>query len=154
MRLSVIAVGRGQKSPEQQLFETYRDRLARPWSLSLSEIVVKTARDADHRRTLEGEKILAALPREERCIALDVQGRSEATETFARRLQQWREAGAIPTHFVIGGADGLSAAVRQRADGRLSLGPMTWPHLLVRAMLAEQIYRAVSWLEGHPYHRE
>jgi 23S rRNA (pseudouridine1915-N3)-methyltransferase len=86
-------------------------------------------------------------------VALDERGKALASEAFARRIAGWRDGGAQDLAFLIGGADGHAPAVRERADFLLSLGPMTWPHLMVRAMLAEQLYRAQQILAGHPYHR-
>lgn len=105
------------------------------------------------RRAREGEALLAALPDGGRVVALDERGRSEASEAFATRLGRWRDDGVRTVGFIIGGADGLDDAVRKKADLVLSFGAFTWPHMLVRAMLAEQIYRAQSILAGHPYHR-
>ncbi len=100
----------------------------------------------------EGEAILAVLPAECFVIALDLGVRAPDSETFSRQLTQWMER-ARRLAFVIGGAEGLDAAVLARADHTLSLGPLTWPHLLVRVMLAEQLYRARAIATGHPYHR-
>jgi 23S rRNA (pseudouridine1915-N3)-methyltransferase len=107
----------------------------------------------------EGGLILQALEADFRrswsptVAALDQRGAAFSSMGFAERLASWRDAGKDPV-FVIGGADGLSPAVLARADLKISLGPMTWPHQLVRVMLAEQLYRAQSILTGHPYHRE
>jgi 23S rRNA (pseudouridine1915-N3)-methyltransferase len=101
----------------------------------------------------EADLILAALPAGARLVALDPRGQPWSSEELARRLAGWREQGA-PVAFAIGGAEGLGAAVLDRADVTLSLGAMTWPHLLVRGMLLEQLYRAQQILAGHPYHRE
>jgi 23S rRNA (pseudouridine1915-N3)-methyltransferase len=86
-------------------------------------------------------------------VVLDERGKAEASAAFAARLGAWRDDGVRNVAFLIGGADGHDARVRKRADAILSFGAMTWPHLLVRAMLAEQLYRAHSILAGHPYHR-
>jgi 23S rRNA (pseudouridine1915-N3)-methyltransferase len=97
--------------------------------------------------------ILAALPARSRLIALDAGGEMWSSREFAERLAQWRDAGVPELVFAIGGADGLDATIRNRAAATMSLGPMTWPHLLVRGMLLEQLYRAQQILAGHPYHR-
>ena len=86
-------------------------------------------------------------------MALDERGEALDSVGFAERLKRWRDAGVRDVAFLIGGADGHGAAVRARAEMLLSLGPMTWPHLMVRGMLAEQLYRASTILAGHPYHR-
>ena len=102
----------------------------------------------------EAELILAALPRGARLVALDGRGAGWSSVELANRLRDWRDAGDGTVAFAIGGADGLGSAVIERADAVLSLGKMTWPHLLVRGMLIEQLYRAHQILAGHPYHRD
>lgn len=103
-------------------------------------------------RRREGAALLAALPERAFAVALDLGGEAPDSEGFARMLERWRGLGRRLA-FVIGGAEGLDPSVLARADQRLSLGPMTWPHLLVRALLAEQMFRAQAILSGHPYHR-
>jgi 23S rRNA (pseudouridine1915-N3)-methyltransferase len=100
------------------------------------------------------ELILAALPAGARLVALDRGGTAWSSRELADRLATWRDHGTGAVAFAIGGAEGLGAAVLERADAVLSLGAMTWPHLLVRSMLLEQLYRAQQILAGHPYHRE
>ena len=102
----------------------------------------------------EAELILAALPAGSRLVALDQRGTEWSSREFANRLRTWRDGGAGALAFAIGGAEGLGGAVIERADAILSLGAMTWPHLLARCMLLEQLYRAQQILAGHPYHRE
>ena len=97
--------------------------------------------------------LLKGLPEGAHVVALDGSGKALTSEAFAARLARIRDDGASVVAFLIGGADGHGASVLTRADTVLSLGPMTWPHLLVRAMLAEQLWRAASILSGHPYHR-
>ena len=101
----------------------------------------------------EAAGILAALPANALVIALDLAGQCPDSPAFAATLTRWRDAGR-PVCFVIGGAEGLEATVIARADHTLSLGALTWPHLLVRVMLAEQLFRAQAIAAGHPYHRE
>jgi 23S rRNA (pseudouridine1915-N3)-methyltransferase len=100
----------------------------------------------------EAVSLLAAVPDGGFVVALDLDGVAPASEAFSTLLDRWLAAGK-PICFVIGGAEGLEARVLARADAKLSLGPMTWPHLLVRVMLAEQIFRARAISAGHPYHR-
>jgi 23S rRNA (pseudouridine1915-N3)-methyltransferase len=102
----------------------------------------------------ETELILAALPAGARLVALDQRGAEWSSRELADRLRAWRDGGAGVLAFAIGGAEGFGPAVIERADSMLSLGAMTWPHLLVRCMLLEQLYRAQQILAGHPYHRE
>ena len=149
MRLVVAAVGRGRGDPAQQLFEDYRKRL--PWPLELREVRVGGGGAAGRER--EAAALLKGLPTDAYVVALDGGGKALTSEEFAARLASVRDEGTAVVAFLIGGADGHGAPVLARADMVLSLGPMTWPHLLVRAMLAEQLWRAASILSGHPYHR-
>lgn len=149
-RLTVIAVGRAPAaSPEAALFARYAARLKPP--LGLVEVAEGKGGAAEIRRR-EGAGILAAVPSGALLVALDQGGVAEGTEAFAARLGRWREAGR-DIAFAIGGAEGLDRAVLDRAGHVMSLGPFTWPHLLVRALLAEALFRADSVARGHPYHR-
>ncbi len=103
-------------------------------------------------RKREGEALLAAVSPHDVAVALDLGGRTPGSEAFAAMLQDWLARGRQPA-FLVGGAEGLSEAVLRRADAVLSLGALTWPHMLVRVMLAEQIFRAQCIASGHPYHR-
>jgi 23S rRNA (pseudouridine1915-N3)-methyltransferase len=158
MRLLLIAVGRLKSGPARDLFEDYRGRL-RP-SLELIEVEERRPLPGPELMRREGELLLDALRRRQAkagrpplLIALDERGEALDTQGFARRYAAWRDRAAEEIAFVIGGADGLAPEVRAAADLSLSLGPMTWPHLLVRGLLAEQLYRAQQILAGHPYHR-
>ncbi len=151
LHIVIAAVGKAKAGPERDLYESYRARL--PWRVDLKEIEIKKDLAVDVRRAREGEALLAAIPEGARLIALDERGRTETSEAFATRLGRWRDDGARTVGFIIGGADGLDDAVRKKAQFVLSFGALTWPHMLVRAMLAEQVYRAQSILAGHPYHR-
>jgi 23S rRNA (pseudouridine1915-N3)-methyltransferase len=102
----------------------------------------------------EAELILAACPAGARLVALDEKGAAWSSRELADRLATWRDQGVAVLAFAIGGADGLGRAVGERADAVVSLGAMTWPHLLLRGMLLEQLYRAQQILAGHPYHRD
>ena len=144
----MIAVGRMRGDPAAAVFERYRKRLRAPLALTEVEVPAGPARA---RR--EGERLLAAVPAGAAVAVLDEGGRMLSSEDFAQRLESWRDGGRRDCAFLIGGADGHSADVLSCADFRLSLGAMTWPHLLVRAMLAEQLYRAETILADHPYHR-
>ncbi len=117
----------------------------------MTEIAEARGSPAEIRRR-EGAAILAALPPGALLVALDLGAIAESSEALAARLDRW-EASGRPLVFTIGGAEGLDPDVMARADHRLSLGPMTWPHFLVRGMLAEQLYRAQCIRAGHPYHR-
>lgn len=153
MRLIILAVGRARRDPAHALATGYLDRLS--WPAMVREVTLKTPLSPAEQPDREGALLLAALPdsgRDGRVVALDGRGRALGSDAFAGRLGAWRDAGVPWTAFLIGGAYGLSDAVRHRADLVLSFGPMTWPHMLVRPMLAEQLYRAQQILVGHPYH--
>lgn len=147
--LRVIAVGRLKDAPEAALFARYAERM-RP-RLALSEIPEARGAPAEIKRR-EGAGLLAALPDAGFAVALDQGGAVVNSARLAALLERWLGLGR-PVCFLIGGAEGLDAAVLARADATLSLGAMTWPHFLARAMLAEQLYRARSIAAGHPYHR-
>ena len=147
--LRLIAVGRLRDGPEAELFARYNARL-RP-GLSLTEIAEARGAPAEIKRR-EAAALLAAVPAQAFVVALDQGGETPDSPRLAVLLERWLGSGRSLC-FVIGGAEGLDSAVLARADHVLSLGPMTWPHLLVRPMLAEQLYRARSIAAGHPYHR-
>ncbi len=151
MRLLILATGRARSGPEAELTAAYGRRLR--WPLDLVEVEEKRPLPPARRIASEGALMLARLPDACRLIALDSRGTMLTSEGFAGQLQAWQQEGCAVTAFAIGGADGLCPRVLARADLVLSFGSMTWPHLLVRPMLAEQIYRAESILAGHPYHR-
>lgn len=147
--MRLIAIGKQRPGPESELFARYAGRL-RP-ALALVEVAEGRGAAAEIKKR-EGAALLAALPPGALAVALDLGGACPGSEGLARLLERWAEA-ARPLCFLVGGAEGLDAAVLARADHALSLGPMTWPHMLVRPMLAEQLYRAQSIRAGHPYHR-
>jgi len=152
VRIIVAAVGRARSGPHAALFRTYADRSS--WPVALKEIDIRRKLPSDILRVQEGEALLAAVPAGARVVALDERGDDIGSADFANQLGRWRDAGTAEIAFLIGGADGHDEAVRARADRLLAFGRMTWPHLLARAMLAEQLYRAQTILAGHPYHRE
>lgn len=151
MRIVIAAVGRLKSGPERDLYERYAGLLR--WPLTLREIEEKRRLPADKRKEREGERILAAFPEGGVVVALDAGGKPLSSEAFARKIGDWRDAGIADVAFAIGGAEGLHEAVKCRADLVWSLGAVTWPHMLVRGLLAEQLYRAQQILAGHPYHR-
>jgi 23S rRNA (pseudouridine1915-N3)-methyltransferase len=152
MRILIAAVGRARQGPERALYDHYAARITFP--LTLREVEEKRPLPRPRLKRREGELLWAAVPDGARVVALDERGKVLASTAFASRLGAWRDDGVGDIAFLIGGADGLDEAVRKQAGMVLSLGPMTWPHLMVRAMLAEQIYRAQCILSNHPYHRE
>ncbi len=151
MRLWLAAVGRAKAGPHRALFDEYAARLS--WPFTLREVEAKKRVEGEELKRLEAELLLAAVPPGATLVALDERGRALSSEAFAERLGGWRDAGVADLAFVIGGADGLAETIRQRAALTLAFGPMTWPHMLVRGLLAEQLYRAQQILAGHPYHR-
>jgi len=146
---NLIAVGRLRAGPESELFARYAARL-RP-SLILTEIAEARGSAAEIRRR-EGASLLSALPPRAFAVALDLGGQAPDSAGLAVLLDRWLSLGR-PVCFLIGGTEGLESAVLERADFALSLGRMTWPHLLARIMLAEQLYRSQTINTGHPYHR-
>lgn len=152
MRLTIVAVGRMRRGPAADLYRDYAGRLR--WPLELIEVEERRALPADALKEREADLLLASVPRGARIVALDERGETLTSRGLAERIEAWRSDGVRDCAFLIGGADGHGAAVSARADLVLSLGPMTWPHLLVRGMLAEQLYRAQQLLSGHPYHRD
>jgi len=159
MRLIVAAIGRLKAGPERELAERYRDRVAKAGrAVGLRDIEVVEIRESRvedvGRRVLEESIALAnIIPERAVIVALDEGGETLDSGAFTGVLRNWRDAGRPATMFCIGGADGLGAEVKQRADLTLAFGAATWPHQLVRIMLLEQLYRAVTILAGHPYHR-
>jgi len=146
-RVLLLAVGKLKPGPERALYEHYAARLRPP--PEVVEIAEARGSPAEIRRR-EGTALLAALPANATAVALDLGGAAPDSEGFAALLEKWA---ARPVAFLIGGAEGLDPAVQARAEHRLSLGPLTWPHFLVRGLLAEQLYRAQAIRQGHPYHR-
>ncbi len=150
MRLTIAAVGRLRAGPIKALYDEYARRL--PWPVSVHEVAEAKAAHARERREREARALLKLVPERTLAVALDESGEPLSSRAFADRLARWRDDGR-DLAFLIGGADGHGEAVLARADLVLSLGAMTWPHLLVRALLAEQLYRAHAILSHHPYHR-
>jgi 23S rRNA (pseudouridine1915-N3)-methyltransferase len=155
MRVVLCAVGRLKGSPEGDLAADWLERFDRTGrALGLGPAAVAEVEDRKGGgMTAEAALLAAAIPDGAAVCALDERGRAMTSPDFADMLARWRDEGRRDAAFLIGGADGLAPALRDRADRVLSLGPMVWPHRLVRAMLAEQLYRAASILSGSPYHR-
>ena len=150
MRVTVAAVGRMRETVFRDLWQHYADRLA--WDLDVREIPVGTGRNGASRRRAEAGALLAAIPKGARTIALDENGSAVSSPALAEWIGRHRDAGMRHLCVVIGGPDGLDQAVLRQVEFTLSFGRVTWPHLLVRGMLAEQLYRAERILAGHPYH--
>jgi 23S rRNA (pseudouridine1915-N3)-methyltransferase len=160
LRVLVAAIGRLKRGPERELADRYLDRAAkagRPLGFRAVEVVEvdeSAARDAQ-RRMLEESIAIATLTEDAAVsVVLDQRGKMLSSGDFADCLRGWRDDGRSQCAFIIGGPDGLADSLRQGADLRLSFGAATWPHQFARIMLLEQIYRAITILAGHPYHRE
>ncbi len=160
MRVLVLAVGRMKKGAEADLADRYLKRAVQSGravgirSIEVVEIRESRAPDAERRKTEESIAIATLIPEGAVVVVLDERGDALGSAAFADQLGRWRDGGQAAAVFVIGGADGLSATLRERARLTLNFGQLTWPHQLVRIMLLEQLYRAVTILSGHPYHRE
>jgi len=155
MRIHLIAVGTRMPAWVTAGYQEYARRMPRECSLQLVEIASGRRGKSTgvvQAREQEGRHMLAALPKDCRVIALDVRGQAWSTEALARQLQDWLGAGR-DIALLVGGPDGLSPECLARADESWSLSPLTFPHALVRVLLAEQIYRAWTLGTGHPYHR-
>lgn len=151
MKIIIASVGRWRAGPERDLYESYARRLS--WPVTLKEVVAKKTLTTDARITHEADLLRKALSGCDVVVALDEKGKSVSSDILAGRIEDWQLGGKSAVGFVVGGADGLDETIRRQADLVLSFGAMTWPHMLVRVMLIEQIYRAASILAGHPYHR-
>jgi 23S rRNA (pseudouridine1915-N3)-methyltransferase len=159
MRIVVAAVGRLKQGPETELSARYAKRAAQTGrAIGLRDIdiiEIRESRAADSGKRMLEESIALAniIPPGAAIILLDARGRALDSAAFAAQLTQWRAADRPAAVFIIGGADGLSPSLSDKADLQLSFGAATWPHQLARVMLLEQLYRATTILSGHPYHR-
>ena len=159
MRLLILAVGKLKAAPEQQLAHDYLQRAAKLGrklgiaSIELNEVPESKAATPPLRQSDEARRLLAQLPSKAFLVALDQTGREFSSEGLATELRLLFDRGLADIVFLIGGPDGHGEAIAGRAELKLSLGRMTWPHRLVRPMIAEQIYRSVTILINHPYHR-
>jgi len=159
MRIVIAAVGRLKQGPERELAERYRKRAldaGRKLGLSAVDIVEikeSRARDAARRMLEESIAIANMIPDGAVTVILDERGETMSSAAFAARLQEWRGQHKPAVVFVIGAADGLAPSLREKANLAIGFGAATWPHQLIRIMLLEQVYRAVTILTGHPYHR-
>lgn len=148
-----------KQGPERELVSRYLERArgaGKPLALTgfdVLEFAESRAGSAEARKDEEARTLIAALPEGVR-VVLDEHGKSISSQAFATQLGRWRDDGRAAVSFVIGGADGHGREMLQSADLTLSFSPLTWPHQMVRIMLAEQLYRATTILSGHPYHRE
>jgi 23S rRNA (pseudouridine1915-N3)-methyltransferase len=159
MRLCIIAVGQSRGTPEGALTEDFAGR-ARAMgkrlgfsTVSIEEVAVSKLREMRSRIAEEGERLANKIPDGAHVVLLDAKGKGMTSESFADMIGALRDTGARDLAFIIGGPDGLALPTTVKAGRSLAFGQQIWPHLLVRAMLAEQVYRALTILAGHPYHR-
>lgn len=152
MRFHLIAVGKSRPGPAQSLFREYAGRLSPP--LALIEVEEKRPLGPDALKSREAELLLAQVPAGATILLLDERGAEMTSAGLAEKLGRWRDQGVGDLAILIGGAAGHGDAARARATATLCLGRMTWPHMLVRGLIAEQLYRAQQIRVGHPYHRE
>ena len=159
MRIVIAAIGRLREGPERELAERYRKRAAdagRKAGLDAFDIIeIRESRAADTARRMLEELIAIAniIPERAITVILDERGENISSASFAGQLQVWRSQNAPAVAFIVGGPDGLAPGLRERASLAIAFGTATWPHQLVRVMLLEQLYRGVTILAGHPYHR-
>ncbi len=155
MRVHICAVGRLRAGPEKTLIDDYLtrfDRTGRALGLGPARVVEVEDKKGGG-MAAEADLLARALPQGAVVCVLDERGKVETSPAFATRLAGWRDAGRGDLALIIGGADGIDAVLRDRADHAVSFGKMVWPHMMVRVMLAEQLYRAASILAGGPYNR-
>jgi len=159
MRIVIAAVGRLKQGPERELAERYRKHALNAGrsvglsALDIVEIKESRARDAARRMLEESIAIANIIPDGAVIVILDQRGESMSSGVFAARLHEWRGQAKAAVVFVIGAADGLAPSLREKANLAIGFGAATWPHQLIRIMLLEQVYRAVTIMTGHPYHR-
>lgn len=159
VRLWIFAIGHMRGTSEGMLCDDFTERARKTGrslgftAVAVEELPVSRHRDVAMRMKDEGERLAARLPDGAHIVLLDARGKGMTSEDFAEMLGALRDAGTRDLAFVIGGPDGLGPLPGKKAGRSLAFGPQTWPHLLARALLSEQIYRAISILGGHPYHR-
>lgn len=151
MKFILLCVGTLKAGPEKDLLDQYCTRLS--WPFEMREFSCRKTGTPDQVKSWEGELLLQAIDPDSVVIGMDERGASLSSPEFAKILENYRHEGIKSLTFLIGGADGFSDAVRNRCQRLISFGHMTWPHLLVRGLLVEQLYRAQQILIGHPYHR-
>jgi 23S rRNA (pseudouridine1915-N3)-methyltransferase len=154
MRITILSIGKFENSPHREVFETYVKRLK--WKVELKEMELKNSQNFSIAEIKKGEGalILKALKPSSKLIALDEKGSQFTSREFAKLISDFALRGSSDLSFVIGGADGLAEEVLAKAALKISFGKMTLPHLMVRSVLMEQLYRASTIISNHPYHRD
>ncbi|WP_298964877.1 23S rRNA (pseudouridine(1915)-N(3))-methyltransferase RlmH [uncultured Roseibium sp.] len=159
MRFTLSCIGRMKAGADKDLLDRYLDRARKSGrslgitGLSLSEFPESRAQRPEDRKAEEAKVIQQSLPPRARLIVLDEHGKNLSSPAFSQKLEDWKNEGISEVVFAVGGADGHGQELLNRADLKLALGAMTWPHQIARILLAEQIYRAITIQAGHPYHR-
>lgn len=151
MKINLIVIGLLKDGPEYDLIQKYSKRLH--WKLAIKQLVIKKNLNGDALKVAEAELIRTALVPGVPLVALDERGANLTSEEFAKRIQRFEVQGVSELNFCIGGAEGLDESIRMQAEWLVGFGALTWPHMLVRGMLVEQLYRAQQILAGHPYHK-
>lgn len=154
MRVTILSIGKFENSPHKAVYENYLKRIK--WKVELKEMDVKNSNNlsAEVKKREEGELLLKALKPGSKLIVCDENGKQFKSRDFAKLLSEFANRGDSDITFVIGGSDGLSEEILKKAALKISFGLATMPHLMVRSVLIEQLYRAESIIAGHPYHRE
>ena len=159
MQIHIGAIGRLKNGPEKQLASEYFDRIKKSGrSIGITGLEIKEYPESqlptsDQRKAQEAEKLLSGCPAQSVLIVLDERGKDDSSEKFSTALAQLKDGGTQSVSFLIGGPDGHDPALLAKATRKMAFGQKTWPHRLVRIMLAEQLYRAITIMQNHPYHR-
>lgn len=151
MKILIAAVGKLKQGPELEIFSSYKKRI--PWEVEVKEVEEKRNLSDEELKVSEGKLLTNATPSSYKKIVLDERGKILDSREFAKKISSWQNDGYSDFAFLIGGANGHADSVRKSSDLTLSLGNMTWPHMLTRVMLIEQLYRANTILNNHPYHK-
>ncbi|MGY9000295.1 MAG: 23S rRNA (pseudouridine(1915)-N(3))-methyltransferase RlmH [Rhodospirillales bacterium] len=151
MNITIAAVSRMKASPEKDLWNDYARRLK--WNLTIKEVEEKKQLKPAQMKIKEAELLLAALPKDAKFIAMDQNGSAISSIEFAKTIRGWQNDGIQDIAILIGGSNGLDKSILDKAALKIAMGSMTWPHMLARVMLLEQIYRAQCILDNHPYHK-
>jgi 23S rRNA (pseudouridine1915-N3)-methyltransferase len=149
VKINIVAIGKFKDGANKELFETYKKRV--PWEIKLKELALK---GGGLKKEKEGELLLQSACNKSKIIALDEGGKMLSSREFSTMIQRYRDNGDRNLSFIIGGAEGLSGDVKNKSDLILSFGKMTFPHMMIRGFLMEQIYRAYTLINNHPYHKD
>ena len=152
MRITLVAVGRLRQGPEKSLVDHFANRIS--WQFEIREVEEKRTLDGDTLKRREAELLLNNCPSKSQIIALDERGKDISSREFANKLGDWQNDRIRDISIIIGGPSGLHNVLLKQANLIISFGRLTWPHMLARGMLVEQLYRAQQIIAGHPYHRE